>query len=53
VGNIDLAMRVLDGDGRVGVLLEAAKKASFRARKLTDQLLTFAKGGEPVKRGDP
>ena len=49
VGNIDLAMRVLDGDGRVGVLLEAAKKASFRARKLTDQLLTFAKGGEPVK----
>ena len=30
-------------------LLEEAEKASIRARSLTQQLLTFAKGGEPVK----
>jgi CheY-like chemotaxis protein/anti-sigma regulatory factor (Ser/Thr protein kinase) len=30
-------------------LLEEAKKASIRAKDLTQQLLTFAKGGAPVK----
>ena len=30
-------------------LLAAAEKASLRARDLTQQLLTFAKGGEPIR----
>jgi len=30
--------------------LGAAERASFRARELTQQLLTFSKGGKPVKR---
>ena len=30
-------------------LLKEAEKASIRARGLTQQLLTFAKGGEPIK----
>lgn len=31
-------------------LLADAEKAAFRARDLTQQLLTFARGGEPVKK---
>ncbi|MGV1098595.1 ATP-binding protein [Thiovibrio sp. JS02] len=49
LGNIDLAMRRTGDEAGARALLEAAKKASLRARKLTGQLLTFAKGGEPVK----
>ncbi len=30
-------------------LLDQAEKATLRARELTQQLLTFAKGGEPIK----
>ena len=33
-----------------GQVLTAAEKASLRARDLTRQLLTFAKGGAPVKK---
>jgi len=49
LGNIDLALYMAHEE-KIRSLLEAAKKASFRARKLTGQLLTFAKGGEPVKK---
>jgi two-component system cell cycle sensor histidine kinase/response regulator CckA len=31
-------------------LLESAEKASLRAKNLTQQLLTFSRGGEPVKK---
>jgi len=36
--------------GRTVALLSDAEKATKRAAKLTDQLLTFSKGGEPVKK---
>ncbi|MFH1020929.1 MAG: PAS domain-containing protein [Pseudomonadota bacterium] len=49
LGNVDLAIRQAGGDEGLRALLEAAKKATLRAKKLTSQLLTFAKGGEPVK----
>ena len=49
LGNIDLALRLAQGDADTRSLLESAKKASLRAKTLTDQLLTFAKGGEPIK----
>jgi PAS domain S-box-containing protein len=50
LGNISLAK--LDSSRGTGVYqrLEEAEKASFRAQDLTQQLLTFSKGGAPVKR---
>ena len=49
LGNINLAL--LDGSMKEGTrrLLSESEKASIRAKDLTRQLLTFAKGGEPVK----
>jgi PAS domain S-box-containing protein len=48
-GNISMAkMLAKPGDKALG-LLNAAESASVRAQGLTRQLLTFAKGGEPVK----
>ncbi|MBU0673080.1 MAG: PAS domain S-box protein [Proteobacteria bacterium] len=49
LGNIDLALRDLDDPGVAGLLGEA-RSASIRAKNLTQQLLTFAKGGDPVKK---
>ena len=48
LGNIDLALTgpVPQDISRV---LDEAKKASLRAKSLTQQLLTFSKGGEPIK----
>ncbi len=50
MGNVSLAkLSSRPGDG-IYERLQEAEKASFRARDLTHQLLTFAKGGVPVKR---
>ena len=50
MGNIDLAGHFIHDDAeRAEELLQAAKKASKRAVKLTNQLLTFSRGGNPVK----
>jgi PAS domain S-box-containing protein len=49
MGNISLArMRVEAGD-KLDTWLGAAEKATERAKDLTQQLLTFSKGGAPVK----
>jgi CheY-like chemotaxis protein len=37
-------------DDEVSQMLADAEKASLRAKGLTEQLLTFAKGGDPIKR---
>lgn len=47
LGNISLA-RISSED--VNVLLSEAEGACVRARDLTQQLLTFSKGGAPIKR---
>ncbi len=49
LGNVNLA--ALDPHLSPGTknLLDETEKASHRAKALTQQLLTFAKGGEPVK----
>ena len=49
LGNLDLSL--LDGNlaEKTQKLLNEALKATYRARDLTQQLLTFAKGGEPIK----
>ncbi len=50
LGNTSIAKRRIEpGNDAYERLLEA-EKASLRARELTRQLLTFAKGGAPIKR---
>jgi two-component system cell cycle sensor histidine kinase/response regulator CckA len=49
LGNINLALLDTDLNERTKSLLVEAEKASLRAKELTQQLLTFAKGGDPVK----
>ena len=50
MGNISLAKKFIDGSHKSFNALEGAEKASVRATELARQLLTFAKGGEPVKK---
>jgi PAS domain S-box-containing protein len=49
MGNLALAQLDVPSDSPVGASLRSAEKAALRARDLTQQLLTFAKGGEPVR----
>lgn len=51
LGNISLAKLYSEPDNRVHDVLSEAEKASERARDLTRQLLTFSRGGTPVKKG--
>jgi CheY-like chemotaxis protein len=44
-----MALLDLDPAGYLGKCLKEAESATLRARDLTQQLLTFAKGGEPVR----
>jgi signal transduction histidine kinase len=50
VGNITLAKLYLDHGGKAFERLSEAETASRRATELTQQLLTFAKGGAPVRK---
>ena len=50
LGNISLAaLYITPENEKAKNLLHEAEKASLRAKDLTQQLLTFSKGGEPVK----
>ena len=49
LGNISLSTYLLNPDSKPYHLLQAAEKACIRAKGLAQQLLTFAKGGEPVR----
>ena len=50
MGNITLAQMCSDQPDKVKSLLEASEKACLRAQGLTQQLLTFSKGGEPIRK---
>lgn len=50
LGNISLAKLIAKPNEELLVKLDTAEKASLRAKDLTAQLLTFSKGGEPVKK---
>ncbi len=50
IGNISLASILLPKESEMSVRLEDAKNASMRARDLAQQLLTFARGGAPIKK---
>lgn len=49
IGNISMAKMRAKSEHKIYDLLNAAETASMKARRLTGQLLTFAKGGTPVK----
>jgi PAS domain S-box-containing protein len=49
LGNISLAKMSLEPESSVYKTLTKSENASMRARNLTQQLLTFSKGGAPVK----
>lgn len=50
LGNIYLAKMHTVPDDKIYKLLAESEKATMRAKDLTQQLLTFSKGGEPVKK---
>lgn len=50
VGNLSLAKLEIDPADKIFPGLERMEQAALRAKDLTQQLLTFSKGGDPVKR---
>ncbi|MBF0559283.1 MAG: PAS domain S-box protein [Nitrospirae bacterium] len=50
VGNISMAKMLSNPHSEEFRRLVEAEKASLRAKDLTQQLLTFSKGGEPIKK---
>jgi PAS domain S-box-containing protein len=50
IGNIDIGKKFSAPDSEVYKSLVRTEKASTRAKELTQQLLTFSKGGAPVKK---
>lgn len=49
LGNLSLLSQAVAPDSPDHLLVTEAEKASLRAKDLTQQLLTFAKGGEPIR----
>jgi len=50
IGNLSLVRQGIDPASQESEILSDVEKAALRAKNLTLQLLTFAKGGEPVKK---
>lgn len=48
-GNISLANMIIGTENDITELLNEVEKATYQARDLTQQLLTFSKGGAPIK----
>ena len=49
LGNITLSLELMEGDSEAAERIREAEKATFRAKGLTQQLLTFSKGGAPIR----
>ncbi|NLV69037.1 MAG: PAS domain S-box protein [Spirochaetes bacterium] len=50
LGNVSLARMEIKGNEHVDGILGIVEKATWRAKDLTQQLLTFSQGGAPVRR---
>jgi PAS domain S-box-containing protein len=50
IGNLSLAKMFLEPEDKVYPLVDKSEQESLRAKELTRQLLTFSKGGAPVKK---
>lgn len=53
IGNLSLAQMDAEKGENISKILMDTEKSCFRARDLTKQLLTFSKGGAPVKKTMP
>ena len=49
LGNISLGKVYSENDSNIHAVLSEAEKATLQAKDLTHQLLTFSKGGAPIK----
>lgn len=49
MGSISLSLLKTEPESKLHSLLQAGEKACMRARELTQQLLTFSRGGDPIK----
>ncbi|MCL6584523.1 MAG: response regulator, partial [bacterium] len=50
IGNISLLNLHLEAETTLSKILKETEKAAYQAKRLTSQLLTFSKGGLPVKK---
>ncbi len=50
LGNVSLARMQSRGDKKINPILARAEKAIIQAKELTHQLLTFSKGGAPLRK---
>ncbi|MEE8397448.1 MAG: ATP-binding protein, partial [Desulfobacterales bacterium] len=50
LGNLSMARDDMKGESKGADYLQEAEAASLRAKELTTRLITFSKGGDPVKR---
>src|SRR5207248_8798376 len=50
LGNVSVARMLTDAATPIDTALEEAERACVRARQLSQQLLTFARGGAPIKK---
>jgi len=48
-GNISLAKMIVEDNNEISEILNEVDQAAWQARDLTQQLLTFSKGGAPIK----
>lgn len=48
-GNVSLAKMIMNDDDEVSEILTEVEQAALQARDLTQQLLTFSKGGAPIR----
>ena len=49
IGNLSLALSLIDKHSEITKLLDNAHRASLVAKELTQRLITFSKGGSPIK----
>jgi two-component system cell cycle sensor histidine kinase/response regulator CckA len=50
VGNISLAKMSVSQDGKITEFLSEAERIAFMGKNLTQQLLTFSRGGDPIRK---
>jgi len=50
LGNVSMAKEDLNQEGEISDFLSEAEEASLRAKELTHQLITFSRGGAPVRK---
>ncbi|MCI0468728.1 MAG: PAS domain S-box protein, partial [Nitrospirae bacterium] len=50
LGNVSLSRMYVDKGSKAFELLKEAEKATFQAKNVAQSLLTFARGGKPIKR---